>query len=455
MTYFKLVLGYECGVDKSVCPLGYPDYCPRCIFKKFKNAEFIIDKIETIEQDSDIKRQEMNYRYIWKKYKDILNIRHIIILSNNGVPIYNMAVGDFPIDATLLSGFIQANILFSSEKLAISDKKRTSQDTYDRKFYEFQYKDFNILLRNGKFCRICLILDNSASSNLRELLSHFVDIFEKIYRDKLKEFEKTGNLEFFKSVKKLVEKMFEVNLIYPQTLSAQIPPKIIDNFSLIQQAVFEYSNDLLKEKPYFFIPNILDTTARILGTIPREEILWNIYQMLRHNLILSKDLQFQRNELDIRRQKKQEREFEIRKILEKKELIEIVNESTLISIEEAHQKMNFYLKKADVAKKNSAYQEALNEYEKALVYAKRYNAQAEIGKISFQILEVLRFNKEIELEFAKDQSTKAEKKKDYIKTLKYLFEIKDLLTTEFDNEKNEKKLIKLNQHIKKIQNLLR
>lgn len=455
MTYFKLVLGYECGVDKSVCPLGYPDYCPRCIFKKFKNAEFIIDKIETLEQDSDIKRQEMNYRYIWKKYKDILNIRHIIILSNNGVPIYNMAVGDFPIDAALLSGFIQANILFSSEKLAISDKKRTSQDTYDRKFYEFQYKDFNILLRNGKFCRICLILDNSASSNLRELLSHFVDIFEKIYGDKLKEFEKTGNLEFFKSIKKLIEKMFEVNLIYPQTLSAQIPPNIVDNFSLIQQAVFEYSNDLLKEKPYFFIPNILDTTARILGTIPREEILWNIYQMLRHNLILSKDLQFQRNELDIRKQKKKEREFEIRKILEKKELIEIVNESTLISIEEAHQKMNFYLKKAEVAKKNSAYQEALNEYEKALVYAKRYNAQAEIGKISFQILEVLRLNKEIELEFAKDQSTKAEKKKDYIKTLKYLFEIKDILTTEFDNENNEKKLIKLNQHIKKIQNLLR
>ncbi len=455
MTYFKLVLGYECGVDKSVCPLGYPDYCPRCIFKKFKNAEFIIDKIETLEQDSDIKRQEMNYRYIWKKYKDILNIRHIIILSNNGVPIYNMAVGDFPIDAALLSGFIQANILFSSEKLAISDKKRTSQDTYDRNFYEFQYKDFNILLRNGKFCRICLILDNSASSNLRELLSHFVDIFEKIYGDKLKEFEKTGNLEFFKSVKKLIEKMFEVNLIYPQTLSAQIPPNIVDNFSLIQQAVFEYSNDLLKEKPYFFIPNILDTTARILGTIPREEILWNIYQMLRHNLILSKDLQFQRNELDIRKQKKKEREFEIRKILEKKELIEIVNESTLISIEEAHQKMNFYLKKAEVAKKNSAYQEALNEYEKALVYAKRYNAQAEIGKISFQILEVLNLNKEIELEFAKDQSTKAEKKKDFIKTLKYLFEIKDILTAEFDNEKNEKRLIKLNQHIKKIQNLLR
>lgn len=455
MTYFKLILGYECGVDKSVCPLGYPEYCPRCIFKRFIDAEFIIDKVETIEQDSDIKRQEMNYRYIWKKYKDILNIRHIIILSNNGVPIYNFAVGDHPIDATLLSGFIQANVLFSSEKLAIADKKRTSEDIYDRKFYEFQYKDFNILLRNGKFCRICLILDNSASSNLRELLSHFIEIFEKIYEDKLKEFEKTGNLELFKSVKKLIEKMFEVNLIYPQTLSAQIPANIIDNFSLIQKAVFEYSNDLLKEKPYFFIPHILDTTARILGIIPREEILWNIYQMLRHNIILSKDLQFQRYELDIRRQEKREREFEIRKILEKKELVEILNESISISIEEAHQKMKFYLKKAEVAKKNSAYQEALNEYEKALVYAKIYNAEAEIGKISFQIIEILRFNKDIELEFAREQSMKAEKKKNYIKTLKYLFEIKDILTSEIDKAKNEKKLIKLNQHIKKIQNLLR
>ncbi|GAH26844.1 unnamed protein product, partial [marine sediment metagenome] len=61
----------------------------------------------------------------------------------------------------------------------------------------------------------------------------------------------------------------------------------------------------------------------------------------------------------------------------------------------------------ELAKKNSAYQEALNEYEKALVYAKIYNAGAEIGKISFQILEILRFNKEIELEFAREQSIKA------------------------------------------------
>ncbi|GAH82982.1 unnamed protein product, partial [marine sediment metagenome] len=183
-------------------------------------------------------------------------------------------------------------------------------------------------------------------------------------------------------------------------------------------------------KPYFFIPHILDSTARILGIIPREEILWNIYQMLRHNIILSKDLQFQRYELDIIRQEKREREYEIRKILEKKELAEILNESISISIEEAHQKMKFYLKKAELAKKNSAYQEALNEYEKALVYAKIYNAGAEIGKISFQILEILRFNKEIELEFAREQSIKAEKKKNYIKTLKYLFEIKDILTSE-------------------------
>jgi len=455
LTYFKLTVGFECGIDKSVCPLGYPEYCPKCIYKKLINANFLVDKVVTIEQDSDEKRQEMNYNYIWRKYKDISNIRHLIILSIRGVPLFNMAVGDYPIDANLLSGFIQANVLFGAKDLSQIDRNETSDERFARPFYEFQYKDFNILLRNGTLSRTCLILDNRASNNLRVLLSNFIEIFENNYKNELIEFQSSGNLDLFITVKDLVEKTLEINMIYPQSLAPQISPDFISNFSLVQRAIFEFSIDLLKEKPYFFINNILFTTTRILGKIPKEEVLWNIYQMVRDKIIISKDLDFQRDELDFNSEKRVKREFEIHKLLDKKELKEIMEEVKSVSLEEAIQKMNFYLKKAEFAKKNTIYQESLNDFKKALVYAQEFKMQTEETKISFQIMEVLKQNKLLELEFAKDQVIKSEKKKDYIKALKYLFEIKDVLSSEFEIKESKKRLTKVEQHIQKLQNLLR
>lgn len=454
MTYFKVIFGLECGVDKSICSFGYPDYCSRCIYKKLTEANFLIENVEAIEQDTDEKKQEMNYINIWRKYKDILNIRHIIILAKKGIPIFNMPVGGRPFDATLLSGFIHANIIFSVGGLPRNVNNENSNLDYDRNFYEFNYKDFNILLRNGELCRICLILDNKPSNNLRDLLSKFVEIFEKFYENELKKFEKTGNLDLFNSAKKMIEKNFEINMIYPQALAFQILPNIINNFSIIQKAIFEFSNDLLKEKPYFFIPNLLNTTTRILGKISSEKILWNIYQMIQDGIIISKDLKFQRDELDIKNQNKQVRESEIQKILEKKEIKDVINECKFISFDEALKKIQFYSKKAEIAKKNSAYQEALNEYEKALAYAREFVIEPQAGNISFQILELLKLNQQVELEFIKDQVNKFERKKDYIKVLKYLFEIKDLLNSDLDMDKNEKMLIKVNQRIKKVQSYL-
>lgn len=454
MTYFKISLGFECGVEKSICSNGYPDYCPRCIHKRISQANCIIDNVETIERDSEEKRKEASYKLIWWNYEDILNIRHVIILSKNGIPLFNMPVGDRPFDATLLSGFIQANIAFSSKELIRNEEKKNLAMDDEKNFYEFHYKNFNILLRNSSLCSVCLILDVRASNNLRELLSSFVKNFEKSFKTNLTEFEKKGNTAVFKPVKNLIEKTLDINLIYPQTLSPQIPPTIVDNLSLIQKAIFEFSNELLKEKPYFFIPNLLHTTARILGVIPIEETLWNIYHMIKNNIIISKDLHFQRDELDIHWQKKKQRENEINKIMEKKEIKDIINECKHISFEKASKMVVLYSKKAEIANSNFAYQEALNEYEKALAYAREFEIEPEAGKISFHILELLNLNKQIELEFAKKQSSKFEKKKDYVKALKYLFDVKDLLSTNDDSVDNEKQSIKLNQRIKKLQNFL-
>ncbi len=455
MTFFKILLGFECGVDKTVCTLGYPEYCSKCISKRFGEAHFLIEMDDISEQDSKEKRKEMNYRYIWRKYQDILNIRHVIILSKTGLALFNLAVGDEPINANLLSGFIQANILFSDEALTEKDKIPKPEWVIEDKFNEFQYKHFNILLREGNFCRICLILDEKASENLREFLSNFTQIFEDLYKKDLIQFEKTNIINAFESTKGLIEKTLEIYMIYPQALSVQIPPEVIQNFPPIQRALYEFSKDLLKDNPYFFIPNLLTKTYRILGVKSKDEIMWNIYQMLREKIILSKEMKFHREEIVHREQEIQEREYEIKKIMEMKDIEDIKEESKNITIEEAKIRLKSFFKKGEIAEKDSAYEVALSEYKKALQYAQEFKLEPEVGKISYRILQVLKLNKQVELNFAADQANKAEKKKDYITALKYLFQIRDILIGEYTDDDYNKKIIKLDQRIDRLQQYLR
>lgn len=446
MTYFKLIAGFDCGVDKSVCQSGYPANCFNCLTKKFNDASIFMDLIETVEQHSEQKKKEMLYKYIWKKYQDISIIRHVIILSKTGLPAFNMAVGDLPIDASLLSGFIQANVAFSSEDLTLMDRINP-----EKKFYEFEYKNFNILLCNGRISRICLIVEKKPSNSLKEMLSDFTDIFEVNYKDEIIEFENRGDLNLLDGVKSLVEKTLEVILVYPLTISSRIPPDLIEHFSIVQEGIYECGKDLLKGEPNFFITTLIDFTSKLLGVISKEEILWNIYQMVRENIIIWESLEFQRQELESKRQAKQKREGVVQKIMERKDLQEIIFECQDMNADKACIKINSILKKGEIAEKNAAHQEALNEYQKALTYAKEFNMEKEIGQIQLKISELVKINKNVELNFALEQVNKAEKKKDYVIALKYLFQIRDLLSVEVDKEKYDKLLQKTVQRIQKLQ----
>jgi hypothetical protein len=446
MTYFKLVSGFDCGVDKSVCQLGYPENCLNCLSKKFSDVNILMDIVEAIEQHSEEKRREMLYKHIWRKYQDILTIRHVIILSKGGLPGFNMPVGDMPIDASLISGFIQANVAFSSEDLTLMDKIKPEKD-----FYEFEYKNFLILLRNGQLCRICLILDKKPSSNLKELLSNFTNIFEEMFKDELNDFENTGDLSLLEPVKNLVETSFEVTMKYPLKISSQIPPSKVETLPLIQKAIYECGKELLKEESYFFIPILIEETIKLIGDLSREEILWNIYQLMRENLIFWEESDVISTDFESENEEIQKREHVIKTFMDKKELDEIFFEAGEMSEEEAQKKIRSLVKKGEIAEKAAAYQEALNEYQKALIYAREFNLDIDIGKISFKILETEKLNKKVEIEFAMEQASKSEKKKNYAITLKYLFQTKEILIEENDDGKHDKQLQKIDQRIKKIQ----
>ncbi|TFG03019.1 MAG: hypothetical protein EU540_00420 [Promethearchaeota archaeon] len=446
MTYFKLIAGINCGIDKSVCQNGYPDNCFSCLAKKFSDAGFLIDIINVTEQHSEQKRKELLYLHIWKKYNDMVTIRHVLILTKGGIPALNMNIGDLPINAALISGFIQANISFSSQELTILDKFKL-----EKKLYEFDYKNFNVILYDGKLCRICLILDKKASKSLKELLIDFAGFFEDNYEDELKKVEELCDEDILEPAKKLIEQSFEINMNYPLILSSLIPPNIIENLSLVQKAIFECAKDLLKEDDYFFITYLMVKTSKLLGVVSDEEILWNIRQLMKNNIILSQDLEFQKEESETMVQEKQEMEDIFQKIKEKRDFEDIIFETHDMSIEDANIKISSLMKKAEITERNAAYQEALDEYQMALNYAREFNMKKRIDEISSKISEITKLNKEVELKFAMKQATKYELKKDYVVALKYLFQIKDIFIEENDDGKHDKQLQKIDHRIEKVQ----
>jgi len=242
---------------------------------------------------------------------------------------------------------------------------------------------------------------------LKELLSNFTNIFEEMYEDELKDFEDTGDLSLLEPVQSLVETSFEVTMKYPLTISSQIPPSKIDNLPLVQKAIYECGKELLKDDTYFFIPTLLDTTTQLIGDLSKEEIVWNIYQLMRENIIFWEGAEPKPQEIDVEDHDIQKRELMIQTFMDKKELDEIFFECGEMSEDDARKKINSLVKKGEIAEKDAVYQEALNEYQKALIYAKEFNFSHEIGKISFKIVETKKLNKNVEIKFAMEQASKS------------------------------------------------
>jgi len=204
MVYFKINgLGYNCGYNEDKCPEEKLS-CIECIKARLKELGFEFDStIEIFKIDSIEKQLKLERETIWHKFLDVLNIKHIIIMDKgSGLTLLNYAVSGVDIDADLLSGFIQANITFSESGEVSNQDIITS---FEYQYYEFQYKSFNILLKDGDYVRVCLILDHKASNKLRNQTFRFIEEFEKEFKEELKAFQNTGAISFNSMIDEIVE----------------------------------------------------------------------------------------------------------------------------------------------------------------------------------------------------------------------------------------------------------
>ena len=454
MVYFQVSrIGFNCGKDKEECTF-YPDKCKECVINYFTQIGFDTSQnIKISVMDSEEKQIEMHQSLIWYKFLDVLNIKHIIILTkDSGLLVIDYPVSSGNLDVDLLIGFIQANITFSASNKAIDTRAGVIDPP---RFYEFQYDAFNILLKNGKFIRVCLVLDQQASPNLKNLVSEFLNEYEQVNYNKIERLLKTGQLNFKNTISFIIEK-FNIKLVFPMILTHQLLPDDIEqiNRNSIQKAIIDFANEFLVSKKFFFINNLLNKVQSVLQMSPHI-ILYEIYRLLERNIIIPSNIEAIEQEVrrfqEVKAQRIANNELISPIIANDNAINELKEKIRSMEAEEAKKLMENYIKKGDTAEKALAYKEAQKEYEKALYIATGFHFEPDIGKISFMVLELDKKIKAIEIDFELEAGEKAEKKKDYVNAIQHFKQAIKFLDNDGNANGNEAKIKKLEKRILTLQ----
>lgn len=458
MVYFQITrVGYDCGEEKGNCT-DYPNLCTDCVKTQLKKYSLDINQnIKITLIDSEEKRIQMSQDLIWQKFLDVLNIKHIVLLAkDSGLLVIDYPISGAGLDIELLSGFIQANITFSERSNGLNHNTDFEQN---KVFYEFQYQNFNILLKNGEFLRVAMVLDNKASDSLKSLVTDFLIDYEGRYLDKIGALVRTGMLEFDHTLDFFIE-TFNIKLVFPHILTHTFLPGVLESIERnpIQKAIIDLAKELLASKQFFFLINLIDEVQKIVN-IGANRILYEIHQLIDKEVIIPTTIETAENSISNFQESQATRIAKnelIYSIISNDDAInELKEKAKYMSEEEVKSSINSFIKKAEAAEKGLAYKEAQRECEKALYLATGFDLIEEIGKISFMILELDKKIKELELEYALKVGEKAEKKKDYIKAINYYKEGLKILEdssvfedTESRIKKLEKKLINLQKHLK-------
>ena len=457
--YFKLNgLGYNCSYDIKSCPKK-EENCLECIKNQLTKIGFEIDAtFEMFRIESNQKDLEMKRELIWNKFLDILNIKHIIIMDKeSGLTVLNFAVSDVEIDTNLLSGFIQANITFS-ESGNIS--KNVNNFNLGNQFYEFQYENFNIFLKNGNYVRVCLILDERPSDHLKSQMFQFLYQFENQFENNLINFQKTGEIKTNYMIDFLI-KSFNIELVFPLTIAHSIPPEYLEviNENPIQKAIFKIINEIVLSKSFFYINNLLNRVKKIVS-IDVKVVLYEIFHLLQNQVIIPIKLETIFNDIENQKGIIDDNKLKMQPIsaitIHNGDLRVLEEEIKTIDIITAKKMIKQYIKKGKVAAKDNAYEVALKEFNKAQFIANKFKLKDDLKKISQIIFEHEFKSKNIELEFLLEMAENYEKKGDlinsidnYQKAIKIYenFLIYDLSDADSQIKKIKKKITKIREEI--------
>ncbi|MFW9895715.1 MAG: hypothetical protein ACFFD7_07915 [Candidatus Thorarchaeota archaeon] len=223
-------------------------------------------------------------RRVWageaKILDDLLKIAYIMIIDKEaGVSLYDKQISLEGLDSDLISGFLQAISQFRTEI-----KKKTTDGTEGMGF-EMDYYDFKIVITDGDYIRVALILDGKPSEKLKDSQIAFTEHFERRFETTLKGFQ--GDITPFRATDDLIEKYFNVTFVYPLQLGKHYG---VVKLKGLEKALVEVAEQIQKERKFFFVSSLLN--FGLAGRkASRDEIISAIISLKRKGLIVPVELE--------------------------------------------------------------------------------------------------------------------------------------------------------------------
>ena len=151
------------------------------------------------------RKHEAHRQSIFNKYMDVLNLEYFIIIhKKSGVNIYEQILATKTIDASLITGFLEAIRTFGIELTGADEQSQT---------IKLEYHKSKVLMSEFKSFRILLIMKENPSHDFLESIKELsYDINDK-YGKLIENFR--GNIDSFYSIKDLLEQHLQTALIYP------------------------------------------------------------------------------------------------------------------------------------------------------------------------------------------------------------------------------------------------
>jgi len=192
-------------------------------------------------------------------FDDAINMEYVLVIyKESGVSIFFKSMGLENVDPDLISGFISAISSFG-EKIELNES-----------LTKMKYGDKSLLLADGKYIRVGIVLNDKGSELIRTNLKKFIDEFEERYADTLPKWE--SSLMVFKDAGDLVDNIFNTSIILPHITKYTISDVKDLEYNISRNILYE-AETLLEEpdRDYFFIGKLInrvqEETKKQIGEI--------------------------------------------------------------------------------------------------------------------------------------------------------------------------------------------
>ena len=222
-------------------------------------------------------------RKFWAKealiLDDLIKISYILIIHKNaGVTIYNKQIS-MDLDSDLIGGFLTAISQFRSEL------KKDVIPKPGEKGFEMDYYDFKIVITDGKYTRVALILDGIPSESLKENQWDFTRRFEMKFGANLSEFQ--GDIRPFRETDDLVDRVFDIKLMYPLQLAKHWE---FTKLNKLERALVEVGLEMQKERNFIFASSLL--SYGLAGRkASRNQIISTILDLKRRGILIPMEIE--------------------------------------------------------------------------------------------------------------------------------------------------------------------